>query len=112
MPSSTIVAEVFKDRDYGGASLGLAVGDYDSEALTRSLGNDSISSLKVAPGYEITLYADAGFTGVSRIFKTDTPYVGDDNNDKTSSLRVTESIAPLQQGYPESVVFIQPPPVT
>jgi hypothetical protein len=116
MSDNPTVAEVFADRDYGGASLALAVGDYDIEALQASLGNDAISSLKVVNGYKVALYTDARFAGVSKTFTADTPYVGDDFNDQTSSVRVLNISTPTPDPAPASgseggqqVVFIQPP---
>ena len=98
MGTDITVAEVFAERDYSGASLALSVGDYDIEALERSLGNDTISSLKVIPGYAVTLYTEPGFTGMSRTFSIDTLYVGDDVNDKISSVRVLASSRPHKLG--------------
>ena len=41
---------------------------------------------------EVTLYGDADFAGNSKVFRGDTPWVGDDFNDITSSLKIPEGM--------------------
>ncbi|UII22318.1 carbohydrate-binding protein [Fulvivirga ligni] len=68
----TYAATLFADCNYGGASAGLAVGDYDMFALINlGMANDVASSLKVAPGYEIEVFQDYNFTGASYTFTAD-----------------------------------------
>lgn len=55
--------------------------------------NKKLSSLKVPAGMKVTLYEEEGFKGRSKIFTEDTPWVGDDFNDVTSSIKV-EKILP------------------
>ncbi|MEV6973230.1 hypothetical protein [Kitasatospora sp. NPDC093806] len=81
-------AEIFADRDFKGASLALAAGNYNLESDGGLVGNDAISSIKVKAGYVVTVYANADGTGASTTFTDDTPYVGDDFDDTISSLRV------------------------
>ena len=50
--------------------------------------NDNVSSLKVPAGMRVTLYDDTHFSGAKKIFYADAEYVGDDFNDKTSSISV------------------------
>ncbi|RYD66454.1 MAG: hypothetical protein EOP83_05005, partial [Verrucomicrobiaceae bacterium] len=60
------VATMFKDCSYGGAAVGLPVGDYNLAALQqRGILNDDISSLTINGGYQVVLYADDNFTGAS-----------------------------------------------
>ena len=47
-----------------------------------------VSSLKVADGYQVTLYADRDCQGASQTFTTDTPRL-DGFNDIASSVSVT-----------------------
>ena len=114
MPPSSGAAQLFVDRDYGGASAALTEGSYNIEKLAarNSVGNDTVSSLLVASGYSVTVYTDRDFGGASKTFTTDTPYVGDDFNDKISSVRVTansQPAAPRGGDRGQQVVFIQPP---
>ena len=79
---------IYEDRDYQGNSqvLEKAAGSYSVEELT--IGNDTLSSLRIPSGYRVTLYEHNGFEGRSKTFTEDTPYVGDDFNDITSSIKV------------------------
>jgi hypothetical protein len=68
------------------------VGRYTLSALNAwGVRNDDITSLKVASGYQVTLYADDNFGGAS-LTKTadDASLVDDDWNDKVSSLVVSQ----------------------
>ena len=116
MPPSSGAAQLFVDQNYGGASVTLTVGSYNIQKLAApdSVGNDTVSSLLVASGYSVTVYTDANFGGASTTFTTDTPYVGDAFNDQISSVQVTANSqpAPPRGGIPDSIVFVQPPPVT
>jgi len=77
---------VYQDADYQGASQELSEGSYDIDSL--EFGNDQLSSLKVPPGFKVTLYEHANFEGRSISFTEDTPWVGDDFNDITSGIVV------------------------
>jgi predicted chitinase/LysM repeat protein len=81
---------VYDDSRYRGANQALGVGRYDWGQVK----NDTISSLKVPAGMQVTLYSDTHFGGRSKTFTADTPYVGDDFNDQTSSI-IIESGSPL-----------------
>lgn len=76
---------IYQDSNYGGASQELIEGDYDVNALT--IGNDQLSSLRVPKGMKVTLFEHGDFTGRSRTFTEDAPWV-DDFNDITSSIKV------------------------
>lgn len=78
---------VYQHAQYQGDSKALEIGEYSDSQLQ----NDSISSLKVPSGLTVTLYEHTRFGGSSKTFTTDTPYVGDDFNDKASSI-VIEAI--------------------
>jgi hypothetical protein len=106
-------AQLFVDRDFSGAYADLEEGDFNITKLTErdSVGNDTVSSLKVSAGYTVIVYTDANFAGASKTFTADAAYVGDDFNDKISSVRVTATAAP-RSSYGEGgqqVVFVQPP---
>lgn len=80
---------VYSDANFGGGSQEFGAGDYDWADLTASggIGNDKLSSIRVAPGYKVTLYENANFGGATRVITADSGYVAD-FNDKTSSLKV------------------------
>jgi hypothetical protein len=88
-PDRTVI--IYQDGSYQGASQELREGSYDIESLT--IGNDQLSSLTVPKGMKVTLYEHGGFSGRSKIFTEDTPWVGDDFNDVTSSIKVEQIVA-------------------
>lgn len=79
--------KLFRDCDFGGARTGLSIGRYtlaDLQAL--GISNDDISSLKVSPGYRVTLYEHDSFQGFSAVRTEDQACLGDEWNDRVSSL--------------------------
>jgi len=89
----TNVTTVFKDCNYAGTSVSLPVGDYNLSAMnSRGILNDDISSIRVSPGYRITLYEHDNFTGTTLALTADNScLVGAGWNDRTSSIRVAVS---------------------
>lgn len=85
-PPLTPRVVVYSDENFSGDSQILFQGRYDVEELT--VGAAAISSLRIPPGWTVTLYGTAGFQGRSKTFTADTPYVGNDFNDMTSSIVV------------------------
>ena len=87
---------LYSDIDLGGTAQEMDLGNHDWADLTVSggVGNDKISSLRVAPGYKVTLYKDANYKGSSIEVTADRMYIGDGWNDEISSLKV-EKISPL-----------------
>ncbi|MCU7937657.1 MAG: hypothetical protein KZQ99_22880 [Candidatus Thiodiazotropha sp. (ex Dulcina madagascariensis)] len=79
---------IFQHANYEGSSQGLSLGRYDLSSL--SIGNDTLSSLKVPNGWKVTLYRDHHFTGYTKVFTANTPFVGGDFNDQTSSIVVDD----------------------
>lgn len=79
-------AVVFTHAESEGESQILAPGRYDIADLT--LPNDSVSSVIVSKGLEVTLFENGGFTGKSATFKSDTRAVGADLRSKVSSVIV------------------------
>ncbi|MBD2545157.1 hypothetical protein [Planktothricoides raciborskii] len=77
---------IFVDRDFKGQGAVLPLGNYDYNQL--GIPNDTLSSLKVPPGYRVTLYEHGGFTGRSKVVTGDVAYIGDDFNDITSGIKV------------------------
>jgi hypothetical protein len=88
--TSSGVATVYKDCNYGGYAVALNPGTYTLSQLN-ALGvlNDDISSLKINPGYKVTLYRDDNFSGPAVVKTADDACLVDDNfNDSASSLKI------------------------
>ena len=81
---------VYKDTNYGGASVKYGVGSHNYNEIRRNdPGDDAISSVKVDPGYRVILYWDPNYRGRSLTLTKDTPnLVNYGANDQPSSLRV------------------------
>jgi hypothetical protein len=87
---SSAVSTVYLDCNFSGTAAGLGVGDYTlGQLLSRGIGNDAISSLRVSSGYEVILYQHDNFSGWARTYIGDDACLVDDGiNDQASSLRV------------------------
>lgn len=86
-------ATVYREMDYGGISQTFRAGTYNTAALTE-VGNNTISSLVVAPGMKATLCTSDNLGGTCRIYTGWNSFVGratdgTDMNDGTSSLSVS-----------------------
>lgn len=69
--------------------MALGVDTYNyNDMLAAGIPNDKLSSVKVTPGIKVTLYEHKDFQGASKVLLADTSYVGDDFNDKTSSIKI------------------------
>jgi len=99
MPPSTGKAQLFAERDYGGAVTTLEEGIYRLGSDTTAGGNSTVSSLKVAPGYMLTVYSGSNCTGASATFTADTAYVGDAFNDVIRSVEVSAIEAGAAPGW-------------
>ena len=87
--STSGVATLYEHSNYGGRAVSLEEGSYDyKDILAKGIVNDQISSLRVSNGYKVTIYDDEGFKGKSKEFTGDASYVGDEMNDKTSSIKI------------------------
>lgn len=83
------VATFYYDSNYGGKSVALEEGTYTIANLAAyCLDDNVISSLKVLPGYKVTVYTNDNFTGTSQVFNTNTTYVGNALNDQISSIKI------------------------
>jgi V8-like Glu-specific endopeptidase len=80
-----IVPVAYVHNDYDGRSQVLAAGSYNTDQL--SIGNDVISSIKVPPGWKVTLYQHRHFWGTTRVLTADTTALPG-FNDTTSSIVV------------------------
>ena len=87
--STSGVTTLYEHSNYGGWAVSLEEGSYDyKDILAKGIVNDQISSLRVSDGYKVTIYDDEGFKGKSKEFTSDASYVGDEMNDKTSSIKI------------------------
>jgi len=86
------VAHFYQDSNYGGTGKGLPEGNYTTAQMRAFCIEDNwISSIKVLPGYKVTVYADDNFGGSSAVFTENSTYVGGDWNDKISSIKIEAS---------------------
>ncbi|RYZ96573.1 MAG: carbohydrate-binding protein [Moraxellaceae bacterium] len=100
--NTTGTGTVYRDCNYSGASVGLAVGRYTlSQLLALGVRNDDVSSLRVTSGYKITAYEHDNFTGRS-VVKTgdDSCLVDDSFNDLASSIVVEANGTTTDPGTP------------
>jgi phosphatidylserine/phosphatidylglycerophosphate/cardiolipin synthase-like enzyme len=77
---------VYEHGSHQGVVQHLRAGRHDMTEL--SVGNDSISSLKVPAGWRVTLFEHGGWSGASKTFTADAHWVGNEFNDRTSSIEV------------------------
>lgn len=94
--SSIIVEEavlpvVYEHADYLGRFQVLNAGSYNLGQLI--LGNDIISSVKVPPGWRVTLYEHADYQGQPTVLTASIPLVP--MNDCTSSIQVEKNVFPV-----------------
>ncbi|MPY56126.1 alpha-L-fucosidase [Streptomyces spongiae] len=84
-------AVVFNDVNYSGGAAVLALGSYTADELTLAgISPLSLSSLRVAPGHQVTGYSGDNFSGTSWTFTADNPDLRvTGNNDQITSLKVT-----------------------
>lgn len=93
--TSSLRATAYADADFKGQSQSLGVGRYDWNALT--VGDNTLSSLRVPYGLRVTLYEQGGFAGASEVYTADVSLVA--KNDMTSSIVVEERTPPQATIY-------------
>lgn len=93
--TSSGVATVYKDCNYGGYAVGLNPGTYTLSQLNAlGVANDDVSSLKVSSGYKVTLYWDDNFGGAALVKTADDNCLVDDGwNDQASSIKVESAFS-------------------
>ena len=83
------IASLYADSDYRGYSKSLGEGSYtQAELAMYGISAKDISSLKVTPGFKVTIYEDDNFNGKSKSYIASESFVGEEWNDKMSSLKV------------------------
>jgi hypothetical protein len=78
---------VYSGNAFGGTSELLGSGNYNYEQLVKGIGDDAISSIHIAPGYQVTLFADSNYSGASTVVTGNVDDLGNLNH-QTSSLKI------------------------
>ena len=80
----------YEHCNYGGKSVAHGVGNYGMNDM--GMANDSLSAVRVPPGYQVTLYERAGFGGKRLTLTKDAPCLVDQGwNDLTSSFKIQKT---------------------
>jgi len=100
--SSTDPVITYVDCNYGGTAVSLPVGNYTlAQMNAKGIPDDAISSLVVAEGYKVILYADDNFTGQTETLTANNNCITwSALHDKTTSIRVlTNGVTNLSGTY-------------
>lgn len=91
--SENAVVTVYRNKDYNDNSpWKINASSYHIEPRLSSVGfNNTISSMKIPKGFAVMAYEHSKFKGKSTKFTGDVPYVGNNWNDKISSLRIVRA---------------------
>lgn len=80
---------LYTDKGYKGKAVTLSEGTYNLSRMgLYNLKDNDMSSLKVTPGFKVTIYEDDNFNGKSKSYTASESFVGEEWNDKMSSLKV------------------------
>lgn len=80
---------LYTDAGYKGKAVTLSEGTYNLSRMgLYNLKDNDMSSLKVTPGFKVTIYEDDNFNGKSKSYTASESFVGEEWNDKMSSLKV------------------------
>ncbi len=92
---------VYEHCDYKGKNSSVGVGAWNMNHISKTVGNDMISSIKVPDNLKVTLYEHANFKGKSIVLTKNTScLVGLKFNDVVSSMKVekmTTTISPKNE---------------
>jgi hypothetical protein len=100
--STTDPVITYMDCNYTGTAVSLGVGNYTlAQMLAKGITDDAISSLVVAEGYKVILYADDNFTGTTETITANNSCITwSALHDKTTSIRVlTNGVTNLSGTY-------------
>ena len=90
---------LYTDASYKGKAVTLSEGTYNLSRMgLYNLKDNDMSSLKVTPGFKVTIYEGDNFNGKSKSYIASESFVGAEWNDKMSSLTV-EAYHELQVTY-------------
>jgi hypothetical protein len=87
LKTSNSKVSVYLDTYFGGTRWDYSLGDY------QFIPNDLVSSLNIPSGWLVVLYEHANFEGEHKVFTSITGYVGNDFNDRASSMRIIDNSA-------------------
>ena len=80
---------LYTDKGYKGKAVTLSEGEYNLSRMgLYNLKDNDMSSLEVTPGFKVTIYEDDNFNGKSKSYTASESFVGEEWNDKLSSLKV------------------------
>ena len=80
---------LYTDASYKGKAVTLSEGEYNLSRMgLYNLKDNDMSSLKVTPGFKVTIYEDDNFNGKTKSYTASESFVGEEWNDKMSSLKV------------------------
>ncbi len=84
-----VAATIYQDADYSGYAVDMPEGSF-SQALMAVFGirAKDITSMKIAPGYKVTLFEGIRVNGPKCEWTESTPYLGDSWNDKACSMLI------------------------
>jgi len=80
---------VYVDADYQGKGWSFSPGKYNFDQVSEKIGNDIISSVRVPPGWQVTLFEHADYQGQQLTLNADAPRLPAGWNDQTSSMIVS-----------------------
>lgn len=78
------VAMLYPDSRFRGKPTALKVGRYTYKNFV--CGNDAVSSVRVKPGYKVTMYEHVDFKGRVRVITEDTANLGSFNDQCSSAV--------------------------
>lgn len=78
------VAILYPDSRFRGQPTPLKVGRYTYKNF--ACGNDAVSSVRVKPGYKVTMYEHVDFKGRTRLITEDTANLGSFNDQCSSAV--------------------------
>lgn len=89
--SVNAIVKLYQHCNYGGWLANFGMGSFDVNQIIAAGGlNDDASSLQIAPGYQVTLFQNAGFSGTSIVLTGNVPCLVTQNfNDVLSSMIVS-----------------------
>lgn len=94
-PPPTNGATFYENINYGGKAVTLGVGNYTlSQLIANGIGNDWMSSLQVPSGWTVEVYEHDNYGGIRWTYTSSSSWVGNDVNDKMSSVKIYSGSPP------------------
>ena len=87
--------KVYNDHDFTGTSASFtSVGDYVINTASTGIADNTISSIKVAPGWSAELYTNSDFTGYSWSYTYNQDNITNNLDNLVSAIRITRTSTP------------------